>query len=116
MVMCMMAEDDKMRRLSKMRARPTLAVKGDEYLEAVLEDALETFLDLTHRSKDPGERVDSLLIRLAVVYSNQEGVEGNTKAEDGELKREWTDTLPADLYRQIKSWRLVVGVNAVHDA
>lgn len=108
--------DDQVRRLEKMRVRQTLAVKTDEYLLALLDDALSCFLDLTHRTVDPGERVDSLIIRMAVVYSNQEGAEGNSKAEDGELKREWADAFPSDIYKQIKAWRLVVGLSAVHDA
>ena len=91
-------------------------MKTDEYLLALLDDALSCFLDLTHRTVDPGERVDSLIIRMAVVYSNMEGAEGNSKAEDGELKREWTDAFPSDIYKQIKAWRLVVGLSAVHDA
>ena len=108
--------DDQVRRLGKMRVRQTLAVKSDDYLMAVLDDALETFLDLTHRTVDPGEPVDSLIIRMAVIYSNQEGAEGNSEAEDGELKREWTDAFPSDIYKQIKAWRLVVGLSAVHGA
>lgn len=109
-------DDDQVRRLGKMRVRQTLAMKSDAYLLALLDDARACFLDLTHREVDPGERVDSLIIRIAVVYSNQEGAEGNSKAEDGELKREWTDALPSDLYKQIKAWRLVVGLSAVHGA
>lgn len=109
-------DDDQVRRLGKMRVRQTLAVKSDEYLLALLDDARACFLDLTHRSVDPGERIDSLIIRMAVVYSNQEGAEGNSKAEDGELKREWTDAFPSDINRQIKAWRLVVGMDAVHGA
>lgn len=111
-----MTSDDQMRRLGKMKVRQTLQVKSDAYLLAVLDDALECFLDLTHRTVDPGERVDSLIIRMAVVYSNQEGAEGNSKAEDGDLKREWSDAFPSDIYKQIKSWRLVAGLYAVHDA
>ena len=109
-------DDDQVRRLGKMRVRQTLAVKSDDYLLTLLDDARACFLDLTHRSVDPGERIDSLIIRMAVVYSNQEGAEGNSKAEDGELKREWTDAFPSDINRQIKSWRLVVGMDAVHGA
>lgn len=109
-------DDDQVRRLGKMRVRQTLAVKSDEYLLALLDDARACFLDLTHRSVDPGERIDSLIIRMAVVYSNQEGAEGNSKAEDGELKREWADAFPTDINRQIKAWRLVVGMDAVHGA
>lgn len=111
-----MTSDDQARRLSKMAVRQTLKAKTDDYLLAMLDDALETFLDLTHRSVDPGERIDSLIIRIAVIYSNQEGAEGNSVAEDGELKRQWADALPSDIYRQIRSWRLVVGLDAVHDA
>ena len=102
--------------MGKMRVRQTLAVKSDDYLLALLDDARACFLDLTHRSVDPGERIDSLIIRMAVVYSNQEGAEGNSKAEDGELKREWADAFPSDINRQIKAWRLVVGMDAVHGA
>lgn len=109
-------DDDQVRRLGKMRVRQTLAMKSDAYLLALLDDARACFLDLTHRGVDPGERVDSIIIRIAVVYSNQEGAEGNSTAEDGELKREWADALPSDLTKQIKAWRLVVGLSAVHGA
>ena len=107
-------DNDTLRRLARLRTRRTLAEKSDEYLTMLLEDARGYFLAVTHRDADPGERADSIITRIAVLWSNQEGGEGSKKTKDGEIEREYSEQwMPIDIEREIKSWRLVAGVNAV---
>lgn len=101
------------RRLQRLMKRPLLAEKPTEYLEVLLDDALSCFCEYTHRNADPGETVDSLLCRMAVVWANMEGAEGTTSAADGDISRTW-DALPSDIQRSLKNYRLVVGLSAVH--
>lgn len=109
----MMDRADMGRRLQRLMKRPLLAEKPTEYLEVLLDDALSVFLEYTHRICDPGEPVDALLCRMVVVWTNMEGAEGSTSAEDGDIKRTW-EALPSDIQRSLKHYRLVVGISAVH--
>lgn len=105
---------DTSRRLARLRMRRTLEGKPDDYLQMLLEDARDYFLSVTHRGADPGQRADSLITRIAVVWSNQEGGEGAKHTKDGEIEREYPETtMPADIERELKSWRLVPGIYAV---
>lgn len=107
-------DNNTLRRLSRLRTRRTLTDKSDEYLTMLLEDARDHFLAVTHRNADPGVRADSVITRIAVVWSNQEGGEGAKHVKDGEVEREYPETtMPADIEREIKAWKLVVGVDAV---
>lgn len=101
------------RRIQRLMARPTLAERPTEYLEVLLDDALHVFLEYTHRTCDPGRSVDSLLCRMAVVWANMEGAEGTTAAADGDINRTW-DALPSDIRASLNSYRLMVGLHAVH--
>ena len=103
------------RRLARLKLRRTVEGKSDEYLQLLLEDALDTFLDLTHREEDVGERIDGLLCEMANYMSNMEGAEHQMKAKEGELERESsTGDLPDSLYKRIIAYRQVVGINADH--
>lgn len=104
-----MASEDTLRRLARLKARRTQSPKSDEYLTVLLEDALAYFLDYTHRTVDPGDRIDGMLCRLAVVWSNQEGVEGTTVSKDGDMERQWPEA-PSDIQRQMRTWRIVAGL------
>ena len=107
-----MTEQDTARRLARLKLRPTLAGKGDDFLVMSLEDSLAFFLDYTHRIDDPGQRVDSLICELAVLRINAEGVENVKVAREGEVEREWYETIPPMLLPRLNAYRLMVGVNA----
>lgn len=103
------------RRASRLLSYPAYADKTDDELMRCCEDALCLFLDLTHRTADPGEALDPLICDIAKTLMARGGQEGVKKAEDGELKREWSDQsggLDIVLMQRIKAYRLVVGINA----
>lgn len=102
------------RRMARLRARRTVAEKPDAYLEGLLDNALETFLQITHRTADPGEGIDGLMVDLATHWSNQEGAEFTEGATEGDLSRTWT-TLPDALYKRMISYRKVSGLIAESD-
>ncbi|MGN0138409.1 MAG: phage head-tail connector protein [Candidatus Methanomethylophilaceae archaeon] len=106
---------DTLRRLQRLRMRRTLDQKDDDFLAMILDDALESFLTLTNRTEDPGQRIDGLICRIAVVWANMEGVEGATKAEEGDVKREYLDIMPTDIQREIRRWKLVPGLHHAVD-
>ena len=109
-----MTEQDTARRLARLKLRPTLSEKTDEFLVMSLEDSLAFFLDYTHRMNDPGQRVDSLICELAVLRINAEGVENVKHAVEGEVEREWYETIPPMLLPRLNAYRLMVGINAEH--
>lgn len=109
-----MAAQDTTRRLARLRTIASLEVKTDDYLMMVLEDAAQAFLDFTHRSEDPGQSADSIICRLAVVWSNMEGTEGAVSAADGDINRSYTGEIPTDIQTWMRRWRLLPGMDAVH--
>ena len=109
-----MATEHTLRRLGRVKALPMFKNKGDDALLVYLEDALNVFLDYTHRSVDPGECADSLICDIAKYNIGKEGAEGIKKAKDGEFEREWAQEtgLPSELTARMKMYRQVIGVNA----
>jgi len=94
---------------------PAFANKPESETVATCEDALMLFLDLTHRSEDPGQPIDSLICDIAKTMLTRSGQEAVKKAKDGEFEREWSDQmggLDPVLMARIKKYRQVVGVNA----
>lgn len=102
------------RRMVRLKKRRTVKGKPDEYLELVLDDALDHFFEVTHRRTDPGECIDGLVCELANHLSNMEGVEYTQSVGEGDMSRAW-QTLPDELYRRMLQYRKVVGVNAELD-
>lgn len=100
------------RRMAKLKKRRTVQGKPDEFLELLLDDALDTFLDLTHRETDPGERIDGLLCEMASYMSNAEGGEHLTQVQEGDFGRGSATDMPDSLYKRIIAYRQVVGINA----
>lgn len=109
-----MTDNDTERRLARLRLRPTLAEKSDDFLVMCLEDSLAFFIDYTHRINDPGQRVDSLICELAVLRINAEGVENVRVAKEGEVEREWYEAIPPMILPRLNAYRLMAGVNAEH--
>lgn len=102
------------RRLVRLKARRTTAGKPDAYLEGLLDDALETFLQITHRTADPGEGIDGLMVDMATHWSNMEGAEFTEGATEGDMSRTWTN-LPDAIYKRMISYRKVAGLIAESD-
>lgn len=108
-----MTDADILRRMGRLALRGTLSGKSEDYLRMQVEDATSFFLNTTHRIDDPGQTADSLICRIATVWCNQEGGEGAKKTKDGEFEREYSEQyLPIDIEKELKTWRLVVGIAA----
>lgn len=103
------------RRMERLKKRRTVIDKPDSYLELLLEDALDCFLEITHRRKDPGECIDGLLCEMANYASNQEGAEHASSVGEDSFSRSWAVDIPDSFYKRMLQYRLVVGVNAEHD-
>lgn len=76
------------------------------------EDAVSLFLDMTHRTEDLGEPIDSLICDIARSSILRDGSNGIKKARDGDMEREWSDAGELDpvLLKRIKAYRIIVGV------
>lgn len=110
-----MASEHTVRRAGCVTNHPAFKGKATAEVYTYLEDALATFLDLTHRSEDPGEPVDPLICDIAKTYAARAGQEGVVEAKDGEMQRKWSDQnggLDIVLLKRIRAYRQVVGVNA----
>jgi hypothetical protein len=110
-----MVSEHTQRRAGRLIAYTAFADKPETELVHYCEDALYLFLDLTHRSDDPGEAIDPLICDIAKTLMARGGQEGVKKAKDGEMEREWSDQnggLDIVLMQRIKAYRLVVGINA----
>lgn len=107
-----MSEEDTSRRLARLKRRPTLAEKNDDFLTLTLEESIDFFLDYTHRETDPGQRIDNLICELAVLRINSEGVENVKHAVEGEVEREWYEAIPPMLLNRLNSYRKIWGLNA----
>ena len=104
--------NDTIRRLAKIKRRPTMADKSDDWLLLCVEDATAYFLEYTNRAIDPGEKADHVICEMAVYRINTEGFEDMMKAKDGELEREVGTEWPPMLKSRLNSWRLMRGLHA----
>lgn len=96
----------------RLKRRPTLADKNDDYLLLTVEEAVEFFLDYTHRVKDPGAQIDNLICEMAVLRINAEGAENVQAATIGDISTTWYSTIPPMIVPRLNRWRLMVGLNA----
>ena len=107
-----MAESNTDRRVLRLKARPNMAEITDGYMAAVLDDALDFFLDYTHRVIDPGKRIDGLICDIAAARLNKEGLEGAQAATVGDISTTWYGTIDPELIPRMNAYRLVIGLNA----
>ena len=99
--------ENTVRRLARLRCRRTVQGKPDDYLMLLLDDASDTFQEITHR-EDPGEKIDGLICELASYMSNYEGIEYTTTAKDGEMERQnASGMIPDPLYKRIIAYRVI---------
>ena len=76
----------------------------DDLLKDYLEDAKTDILELTHLKEIPGNLLPTQ-IRLAVIYYNKEGIEGQISHSEGGVSRSYIDDLPKEDMRKIRSAR-----------
>ena len=105
-----MTEEDNTRRLVRLKRRPTLADRNDDFLLMELEDAIDFFREYTHMNTDPGEEVDNIVCDLALFAINQEGVENVQSASEGEVSRSYYEGIPPMLVHRMNGYRRIVGL------
>ena len=76
----------------------------DALLSSLLQDAAALICALTWRSEVPPE-LENAQLRLAVIFFNRMGMEGESEHTEGDVKRAAQD-LPEALRREIFSFRL----------
>ena len=94
-------------RLQCLRMRPQYDHMEDDLLLRMLDEALGDFLAYTNRREDPGDAADSLIIDMAAAKLNALGIEGQKRAKDGEVEREYENLQEMQL-RKLDSWRVVM--------
>jgi len=91
--------------LCQVRLRlPDAASAPDSLLSSLLEDAGALIRALTWREEVPPE-LQSAQTRLAVIFFNRMGMEGEREHTEGDIRRSAED-LPDALRREIFSYRL----------
>ena len=103
------------RRLARLRRRPALDTKSDDFLLLCLEESADFFLDYTNRSKDPGEPVDNLICELATLKAQTEGVENMASASEGGISRSYFPDIPPFFKNRLNNWRLIRGLQSATD-
>jgi hypothetical protein len=99
-------------RLIRLKRRRLMADYDDDFLTLMIEDATRAFEDYCNRP-DPGASADSIICEMATIMVNREGAEGSGSAEEGGgIKRTWEGgTLPEDILKRLKPFRLVKGLD-----
>ncbi|MBR4359128.1 MAG: phage head-tail connector protein [Clostridia bacterium] len=91
--------------LSQLRLRlPDAADAADDLLLSLLRDAAALICALTWRTQVP-EELQNAQLRLAVIFYNRMGMEGESAHSEGDVRRAAQD-LPENLRREIFSFRL----------
>lgn len=91
--------------LSLLRLRlPDAESVPDSLLESLLRDAAALICALTWRSQVP-QGLESAQVRLAVIFFNRMGMEGEREHAEGDIRRA-ADSLPEDMRREIFAYRL----------
>ena len=91
--------------LASLRTRlPDAGNASDALLLSLLRDAAALIRALTWRSSVPPE-LENAQLRLAVIFFNRMGMEGETDHTEGDVRRSQQD-LPDALRREICAYRL----------
>lgn len=75
------------RRMELLKLRPITSGLDQDYLDSKLSEATERWHAETKRRVDLGAEVDSVIVRCAVAYINQEGGEGMASVSEGGMSR-----------------------------
>ncbi len=94
---------DNQQKLSLMRTHLPGEEVPEGLLLSLLEDAAALICALTWRKEVPAE-LENAQVRLAVVFYNRMGMEGEKDHQEGDVKRSVTD-LPDALRKEIFSFR-----------
>lgn len=91
--------------IASLRLRlPDAQQATDALLSSLLQDAAALICALTWRNEVPPE-LENAQLRLAVIFFNRMGMEGESEHAEGDVKRAAQD-LPEALRREIFSFRL----------
>ena len=80
-----------------------------ETVEVVLSMAQDAVLDYIGRPTRP-EGAESIVIKLAVIYYNRLGNEGENSRSEGGISQSFSNDIPADIQRQLRNYPRKVGV------
>ena len=94
---------DNQQKLSFFRAHLPGEEVQDGLLSSLLEDAAALICALTWRKEVPKE-LENAQLRLAVVFFNRMGMEGETDHAEGDVRRS-VEGLPEDLRKEIFAFR-----------
>ena len=83
---------------------PDAAESSDELLLSLLRDAAAFICAITWRERVP-PGLESAQLRLAVIFFNRMGMEGEKERTEGDIRRSVSD-LPDALRREIYAYRL----------
>nr|DAF15069.1 MAG TPA: Head Tail Connector Protein [Caudoviricetes sp.] len=75
----------------------------DELLKLLLSDATQEVLDYTRR-KEMISELETVVLRLAVVYYNRIGAEGQSGHTEGGISRTFETDIPPDLRRRLNRY------------
>lgn len=101
-----------MERLDKLKILIGIAATNtgeDDLLELLLEDAENSVLDIIGRDILP-ERLESVVVQLAVIAYNRRGTEGAVSQGEGGVSVSYLDALPPDMRKRLQNYPRKVGV------
>ena len=81
----------------------------EDTAETCLELAQAAVLDYIGRSSLP-KTAESIVIKLAVIYYNRLGNEGESSRTEGGISQSFVTDIPADIKRQLQNYPRKVGV------
>lgn len=94
---------DNQQKLAALRARLPGEQGEDALLLSLMEDAAALICALTWRKEVPPE-LENAQLRLAVVFFNRMGMEGESAHQEGDVRRS-VEGLPEDLRKEIFAFR-----------
>lgn len=80
-----------------------------ETVEVCLSMARDAVLDYIGRDTLP-KGAESIVIKLAVIYYNRLGNEGENSRSEGGISQSFSNDIPADILRQLRNYPRKVGV------
>jgi hypothetical protein len=80
-----------------------------ETVEVCLSMAQDAVLDYIGRDTLP-KGAESIVIKLAVIYYNRLGNEGENSRSEGGISQSFSNDIPADILRQLRNYPKKVGV------
>lgn len=80
-----------------------------ETVETCLSMAQDAVLDYIGRDTLP-KTAESIVIKLAIIYYNRLGNEGENSRSEGGISQSFSNDIPADILRQLQNYPRKVGV------